>query len=60
MLSAVEGLSIATPAFHAYVVPLTIVILVVLFRVSVEQHAKVAALFGPVMAVWFVAIAIQA
>ncbi len=58
VLSAVEGLDVATPAFHAYVVPLTIVILVVLFAFQSSGTAKVAALFGPIMAVWFVAIAI--
>src|SRR6202035_3371400 len=58
VLSAVEGLDVATPAFHAYVVPLTIVILLVLFAFQSSGTAKVAALFGPVMAVWFVAIAI--
>jgi KUP system potassium uptake protein len=58
VLSAVEGLDVATPAFHAYVVPLTIVILVVLFAFQSSGTAKVAALFGPIMAVWFVAIAV--
>src|ERR1700734_1081939 len=58
VLSAVEGLDIATPAFHAYVVPLTIVILLVLFAFQSRGTAKVAALFGPVTAIWFVAIAI--
>jgi KUP system potassium uptake protein len=58
VLSAVEGLDVATPAFHAYVVPLTIVILLVLFAFQSSGTAKVAALFGPVMVVWFVAIAI--
>ena len=58
VLSAVEGLDVATPAFHAYVVPLTIVILLVLFAFQSRGTAKVAALFGPIMMVWFVAIAI--
>src|SRR6202045_2788238 len=58
VLSAVEGLDVATPAFHAYVVPLTIVILLVLFAFQSRGTAKVAALFGPVTAIWFVAIAI--
>src|SRR6202451_3566500 len=58
VLSAVEGLNVATPTFDAYVVPLTIVILVVLFAFQSSGTAKVAALFGPIMAVWFVAIAI--
>src|SRR5258708_24780387 len=58
VLSAVEGLDVATPAFHAYVVPLTIVILAVLFAFQSSGTAKVAALFGPIIALWFVAIAV--
>src|SRR6202051_2527288 len=58
VLSAVEGLNVATPTFDAYIVPLTIAILLVLFAFQSSGTAKVAALFGPVMAVWFVAIAI--
>jgi KUP system potassium uptake protein len=57
VLSAVEGLDVATPAFHDYVVPATIVILLVLFAFQSRGTAKVAALFGPITAVWFVAIA---
>jgi KUP system potassium uptake protein len=58
VLSAVEGLKIATPAFDPYVVPLTVVVLVVLFAAQSRGTAQVAAFFGPVMLVWFVAIAI--
>jgi KUP system potassium uptake protein len=58
VLSAVEGIDVATPAFHDYVVPLTIVILLVLFAAQSYGTAKVAALFGPIMVIWFVAIAI--
>jgi KUP system potassium uptake protein len=58
VLSAVEGIDVATPAFHEYVVPLTIVILIVLFAGQSRGTAKVAALFGPIMMVWFVVIAI--
>jgi KUP system potassium uptake protein len=58
VLSAVEGIDIATPAFHAYVVPLTVIILIVLFAAQSRGTAKVAALFGPVMLIWFVAIAV--
>jgi len=58
VLSAIEGLDVATPAFEPYVVPLTIVILLVLFAFQSRGTAKVAALFGPIMVVWFVAIAI--
>src|SRR6266581_3025942 len=58
VLSAVEGLKVATPAFDAYIVPLTVVILVALFAVQSRGTAKVAAFFGPITALWFIAIAI--
>jgi KUP system potassium uptake protein len=58
VLSAIEGIDVATPAFHDFVVPLTVIILVVLFAFQSRGTAKVAALFGPITAVWFVAIAI--
>jgi KUP system potassium uptake protein len=58
VLSAVEGINVATPAFHDYVVPITVVILVVLFAFQSRGTAKVAALFGPVTLIWFIAIAI--
>ncbi len=58
VLSAIEGVDVATPAFHDYVVPLTIVILLVLFALQSRGTAKVAALFGPITTIWFVAIAL--
>jgi KUP system potassium uptake protein len=58
VLSAIEGLKVATPAFDPYIVPFTTVILVALFAVQSTGTAKVAAFFGPVTAVWFVSIAI--
>lgn len=58
VLSAVEGLKLATPAFEHFVVPLTIVILIALFAVQRRGTARVASYFGPIMVVWFVAIAI--
>jgi KUP system potassium uptake protein len=57
VLSAVEGLKLATPAFEHSVVPVTIAILAVLFAVQRRGTARVAAFFGPIMVVWFVAIA---
>ena len=57
VLSAVEGLKVATPAFEPYVVPITVAILVALFAVQSRGTAKVAAFFGPITLVWFVAIA---
>jgi KUP system potassium uptake protein len=56
VLSAVEGLKVATPAFDDFVVPITVVILVILFSVQSRGTAKVAALFGPITLVWFAAI----
>ncbi len=58
VLSAIEGLKVATPAFDAYIVPLTVVILVALFAVQARGTAQVATLFGPIMAVWFIVIAL--
>jgi KUP system potassium uptake protein len=60
VLSAIEGLKVATPAFEPYVVPLTIMILLMLFAVQSRGTSRVGAFFGPVMMVWFVAIAIPA
>jgi KUP system potassium uptake protein len=58
VLSAVEGLKLASPAFSEYVAPLTVVILIMLFAAQSRGTATVAAFFGPVMVVWFVSIAI--
>ena len=58
VLSAVEGLKLVTPRFEDYVVPLTVLILVILFAVQSRGTARVAAFFGPVMILWFIAIAI--
>jgi KUP system potassium uptake protein len=58
VLSAIEGLKVVNPAFDPYIVPLTVVILVALFAVQSYGTAKVAACFGPVMVLWFIAIAI--
>src|SRR6185312_5542686 len=58
VLSAVEGLKIASPAFSDYVAPLTVIILLALFAAQSHGTAKVAALFGPIMVIWFVAIAV--
>ena len=58
VLSAVEGLKVATPAFDPYIVPLTVVILVGLFAVQSRGTAKVATFFGPITLIWFIAIAV--
>ena len=58
VLSAVEGLKLATPGIEPFILPLTVAILVGLFMVQRHGTARVAAFFGPITAVWFLAIAI--
>jgi KUP system potassium uptake protein len=58
VLSALEGLKIVTPNFDPYVVPLTVVVLIALFAAQSRGTALVAAFFGPIMLIWFIAIAI--
>jgi KUP system potassium uptake protein len=60
VLSAIEGIKIATAAFDPYVVPLTVLILFALFAVQSRGTARVAAFFGPIMSVWFAVIALAA
>jgi KUP system potassium uptake protein len=56
VLSAVEGLKIATPAFDPYVIPLTLAILFVLFLMQQRGTARVGGFFGPITAIWFFTI----
>ena len=56
VLSAIEGITLVTSAFEPYVVPLTVLILVMLFAVQSRGTARVAAFFGPIMVVWFLII----
>jgi KUP system potassium uptake protein len=58
VLSAVEGLKVATPLFEPYVVPLTVLILVGLFAVQPFGTGKVGGVFGPIVALWFVSIGV--
>jgi KUP system potassium uptake protein len=58
VLSAVEGLNLATPGLEHYVVPLTVFILLVLFSMQSRGTARVASAFGPVMVVWFATLGI--
>jgi KUP system potassium uptake protein len=58
VLSAVEGMKLAVPALEHVVVPFTIAILVGLFAAQRRGTAEVASYFGPVMAVWFAALAV--
>jgi len=57
VLSAVEGLEVATPLFSPYVVPATVAILVGLFLVQRHGTTAIGSVFGPLMLVWFVTLA---
>ena len=58
VLSAIEGLKVVAPGFDAYIVPVTVTILVMLFAVQWRGTARVASWFGPIMVVWFAAMAL--
>jgi KUP system potassium uptake protein len=58
VLSAVEGLEIATPQLQDYVLPISVVIIIALFAVQSHGTGRVGRVFGPVMAVWFLAIGV--
>ncbi len=58
VLSAIEGLQVAAPQMKAYVIPLTIAVLIGLFVVQSRGSEKIGAYFGPVMAVWFTVLAL--
>ncbi|MFM8331075.1 MAG: KUP/HAK/KT family potassium transporter, partial [Candidatus Methylumidiphilus sp.] len=57
VLSAVEGLEVAAPGLHRYVIPITLAELVGLFLFQSQGSEKVGKLFGPIMVFWFVALA---
>jgi KUP system potassium uptake protein len=59
VLSAVEGLNIATPAVQPYVLPGAVVILVALFAIQPQGTARIGKAFGPIMCLWFLAIAVM-
>jgi KUP system potassium uptake protein len=58
VLSALEGLNMATPALQPYVVPAAVAILLALFAIQSKGTATIGQWFGPVMLIWFVAIAV--
>ncbi len=57
VLSALEGLNIATPAFQAYVLPAAVVILIALFALQPQGTGRIGRAFGPFMALWFLTLA---
>lgn len=58
VLSALEGLTLATPALGPYVLPATVIILLALFAIQSQGTARIGRAFGPIMALWFVSIAL--
>ena len=58
VLSAVEGMVLVAPAFEQFVIPSTLIIIVGLFFVQRHGTAAVSILFGPIMVVWFVTMAV--
>jgi KUP system potassium uptake protein len=58
VLSAVEGLEVAAPGLKQWVVPATVVILLGLFSLQRHGTAKMGAIFGPVMVIWFLSLGV--
>ncbi len=58
VLSAVEGVKVIQPGLDAWVVPITVVIIIGLFSVQKRGSARIGRSFGPIMIVWFLAIAV--
>lgn len=58
VLSAIEGLEVATPALKPYVVPLTIIVLIALYSLQRRGTGGIGKFFGPIMLLWFVALSV--
>ena len=59
VLSAVEGISVATPQFEKFIIPITIGVLVGLFLIQKQGTGRVGKWFGPITIVWFITLAIM-
>jgi KUP system potassium uptake protein len=59
VLSAIEGLEVATPLLKPYVIPLTLMVLAALYLVQQRGTAGIGKWFGPIMSVWFLALAVM-
>lgn len=59
VLSAVEGLALVAPSLEHMVIPITLVILILLFSLQAKGTGRVAVLFGPFMIFWFIAIGVM-
>jgi KUP system potassium uptake protein len=58
VLSAVEGLEVATPAFKPYVIPITLGVILILFGFQKHGTARIGAWFGPIMVAWFLVLGV--
>jgi KUP system potassium uptake protein len=59
VLGAIEGLEVAAPGLEQYIVPLTIIVLITLYAVQRHGTAGIGRWFGPIMVVWFAALAVM-
>ena len=57
VLSAIEGIELITPTFHDFIVPITLVIIFLLFWMQSKGTTTVGIMFGPVMLIWFLTLA---
>ncbi|GAB1408427.1 potassium transporter Kup [Thermomonas brevis] len=57
VLSAIEGLEVVAPGLHAWIVPMTVVVLLAVFMAQRHGTAKVGKVFGPVTILWFASLA---
>ena len=58
VLSAVEGLSVATPAFESWIVPITLAVIIWLFTIQRRGTAHIGRYFGPITTLWFITLAL--
>ncbi|MDB5987348.1 MAG: potassium uptake protein Kup system [Nevskia sp.] len=58
VLSAIEGIKVATPALHRWIIPITLAILAALFMIQRRGTGSVGVIFGPVMVLWFVVLGV--
>ncbi|NBX00275.1 MAG: potassium transporter Kup, partial [Methylophilaceae bacterium] len=58
VLSAVEGLEVAAPGLHTLIIPITLIVIALLFWAQSKGTALVGALFGPIMLLWFGTLAV--
>ena len=58
VLSAVEGLNVAAPAMHVFIIPITVAILIGLFMLQRHGTGAIGSLFGPIMLLWFVTLGV--